>query len=119
MQLQFMRENMSGMSEEDIRALSEAINESGRPDLIISVEPNVAEDTDTILDSDEEEDDDNPDNWDYDRLLQIGQQIGDVKTERWRLRSSKAIEELPTVIYSEYCIESVIILQSIKYSKTY
>jgi len=77
MQMQFMRENMNEMSEEDILALSEAINESGRPDLLAPAIPNPNDEvSEGEEEEDEDDDEDNPDNWDYDRLLQIGQQIG-------------------------------------------
>jgi hypothetical protein len=76
MQVQFMRENVSGMSDEDIRALSEAINESGRPDLLAPAISNPSEDISEGEEELEEDDEDNPDHWDYDRLLQIGQEIG-------------------------------------------
>ena len=37
----------------------------------------------------------------YERLLNLGNQLGDVKTERWRLRAHAVIDALPQIHYSE------------------
>ena len=43
----------------------------------------------------------NPDNWTYDQLLDLGEALGDVKTEKWRVRASAVIESLPIHDYSD------------------
>ena len=96
MQLQYMRENAEGMSQEDYEAISQLVTEESNHNQLIAI--NNEEEN-------EEEDGDNdtsdPDNWDYDRLLELGQAIGDVKTERWRLRAPAIIESLPKITYDE------------------
>jgi len=37
----------------------------------------------------------------YDAMLQLGERIGDVKTERWALIARQQIEQLPTFVYSK------------------
>ena len=68
LQMQFMRENTEGMNEEDRLALQMAIDEAGGP---------AQQDQDG--DNDEEDGEgaeDDVDNWDYDRLLELGHAIG-------------------------------------------
>eukprot|EP00597_Dinobryon_sp_UTEXLB2267_P010243 CAMPEP_0170100606 /NCGR_PEP_ID=MMETSP0020_2-20130122/1756_1 /TAXON_ID=98059 /ORGANISM="Dinobryon sp., Strain UTEXLB2267" /LENGTH=335 /DNA_ID=CAMNT_0010323529 /DNA_START=14 /DNA_END=1018 /DNA_ORIENTATION=+ len=121
MQIDFMRENAGEMSEEDINALQMAINESGRPDIYYSSQisnannsSDSAQGTDEV-DGDEDnsqsmesseadvEEGEDSDNWDYDRLLALGQVLGDVKTDRWRQKAPAVIASLPTTTYS--CIQ--------------
>lgn len=58
-----------------------------------------------ILRPEEDQEDQDEEEWaeedDYDRLLALGQALGDVKTERWRLRSQQLIDSLPVRIYGE------------------
>eukprot|EP01038_Epipyxis_sp_PR26KG_P005352 gene5352-7425_t len=107
LQMQFMRENAELMAEDDFNALQSAINESGRLDMVMNNNNNVDNDAD-----EEDEEEDNPENWDYDRLLQIGQEIGDVKTERWRLRAKSVIASLPKITYQTILEENEIIKNS-------
>jgi len=58
-------------------------------------------DNEDEMDEDEEIDLDNGE-WDYERLLELGNRLGDVKTERWRFRAQKVIADLPTVSYAEH-----------------
>jgi hypothetical protein len=88
MQVQFIQNQAGTMSEEDYRALQSILNEN----------PPQQEDEHSV-DSSQEEDE--TDDWDYDRLLALGQALGDVKTERWRLRSKSVIESLPVKSYAE------------------
>jgi len=94
MQVDFMRENAGAMSEADMNALQMAINESGRPDMYYSSQINNANNLtqDNDDDADDASDDGNdqstesseadideiedPDNWDYERLLALGQVLG-------------------------------------------
>lgn len=54
---------------------------------------------------DGEEEEDDEDAWTggehYERLLELGHVLGDVKTERWRLRADSVIAELPAVTYKQ------------------
>eukprot|EP01034_Spumella_vulgaris_P022018 gene22018-28112_t len=53
-------------------------------------------------DGDEQRDgNESEEEWDYDRLLELGQVLGDVKTERWRMRAQKVIRSLPTIHYRD------------------
>ncbi len=95
MQLQYMRENAGVMSQEDYEAISQLVTEeSNHNQFVASNEEENEEDNDDNDNSD-------PDNWDYERLLALGQAIGDVKTERWRLRAPAIIESLPKMTYDE------------------
>ncbi len=125
MQMQFMQENADQISEEDMALIESMIRESGQPQMVAA--PIVAD----VQDDQEEEgydelNESNSSNWDYERLLQLGQQIGgeslsdpkfagkyiviyilsfalptDVKTERWRMRAKSVINSLPRKLYSE------------------
>eukprot|EP01036_Dinobryon_divergens_P022234 gene22235-30475_t len=116
-QIRFMQEIAGDMSAEDVRALQDAINESGRLDMLTSrAEANTISAVSIRTNSNEsdqsdefDEDDDNgnessevddPDEWDYDRLLDLGQQLGDVKTDRWRQRAPQVIASLPNSTYA-------------------
>jgi hypothetical protein len=105
MQLQFMRENAGGMSEEDLQALQMAIDESSGQNLVQTQTHDIRRDEEQVDVSgeevQEEEEEDDVDNWDYDRLLSLGQALGDVKTERWRLRAKSIIDSLPSFTYSD------------------
>lgn len=92
-QIRFMQEIAGDMSAEDVRALQDAINESGRLDMLTTrAEANTisavsnrtnGEESDHSDEFDEDDENDNessevddPDEWDYDRLLDLGQQLG-------------------------------------------
>ena len=45
---------------------------------------------------DDDEEDIDVDNLDYDALLELGERIGDVATERWQLEAQRWIDALPT-----------------------
>jgi hypothetical protein len=114
MQMEFMRENASNLSAEDLAALQAAV---GVP--VMSQE--FMFDADSALQSggvgiDTDEADTSSDSvnsntsgassaWsdpnNYERLLALGNQIGDVKTERWRLRAQSVIDALPHISYRE------------------
>jgi len=75
MQMQFMQENADQISEEDMALIESMIRESGQPQVVAA--PIVAD----VQDDQEEEGGDelnesDSSNWDYERLLQLGQQIG-------------------------------------------
>jgi hypothetical protein len=62
----------------------------------------------------EEEDQDpndpnNPDNWTYEQLLALGAQIGDVKTERWRMRATTVIASLERFTYASITVGPVLL----------
>lgn len=38
-------------------------------------------------------------------MLRLGERIGDVKTERWKMRAQSVIDALPTVVFGEEGLE--------------
>ena len=121
MQMEFMRANSDTMSAEDFAALQAAIGmDTGIGDMAMingtdGIQGQYAGNGD---EQDEEHDDGSRSNdsvdsntsgassgWrdpnNYERLLALGNQIGDVKTERWRLRAQGVIDALPRIKYSE------------------
>lgn len=40
-----------------------------------------------------------PDEMTYDELLELGEHIGDVKQERWRIEGRKAVSSLNIIVY--------------------
>lgn len=87
MQVRFMQENAESLSQEDLAALQLAINEMNPAN--------------NIRDEEEEGPDEESEQWDYDQLLELGQTIGDVKTERWRLRASSVISSLAVLSFQD------------------
>lgn len=77
----FLSANADQFSNEDLAALQAAMEEE---------DPNASVDEDVEDDSQE---------LSYDTLLRLGERIGDVKSERWAMRSHKEIAKLPTFIY--------------------
>ena len=54
-----------------------------------------------LSDEEEREAEDEPnDGLDYDELLNLGERLGDVKTERWRQRSAAVAGKLPRIMFS-------------------
>ncbi|KAJ1399909.1 hypothetical protein B484DRAFT_406156 [Ochromonadaceae sp. CCMP2298] len=98
MQLQFMQENAGTLSEEDL-AVMQLMNEAGRQ------EPEVEEEDGG--EGEEELDDSDASNWSYDRLLTLGHRLGDVKTNRWRIRADEVIEALPRKLYRDIVPEAI------------
>uniref|UniRef100_A0A8J9TSD6 RING-type E3 ubiquitin transferase n=1 Tax=Phaeodactylum tricornutum TaxID=2850 RepID=A0A8J9TSD6_PHATR len=76
---QLLRESADQLSQEDYQAMQELLREEEREQ--------VAE-----LEDDEGE-------LSYETMLEIGERIGDVKTERWTLDAQRHIHKLPTVVY--------------------
>lgn len=76
MQLQFMQQNAGDMSEEDLRVMQELMNESNQQ--VLPTASGTGEENEE--DGEEEEGDElnesDSSNWDYERLLQLGQQLG-------------------------------------------
>lgn len=103
LQLQFMQDNAEHLNQDDLLLMQSLVNEATiRPNQ--SQNNNEGTNDDTNENEDQEQEDEtesNPDEWDYERLLALGQQIGDVKTERWRLRAKSVIENLPKVLYKD------------------
>jgi hypothetical protein len=100
-----------GMNDEDMRAIQEAMRENNQIIATISrpqlrgrrteeeeVGEGSEENSQEEEDGDEEEEEEE---WDYERLLALGQALGDVKTERWRKRSKQIIDSLPVVSFQE------------------
>jgi len=103
-QMEFMEANAHLMSAEDLAALQAAVAESVDPALLAAALPAAggAGSDNAGEDEDEEQDDDeawaDPNN--YDRLLQLGAEIGDVKKDRWRRAADAIIAALPEMTYS-------------------
>ncbi|KAL7538165.1 hypothetical protein ACHAXR_008338 [Thalassiosira sp. AJA248-18] len=77
MSTEYLRENADQFSSEDLAALQAA-----------------------MADEDPEGDDEEEDNsqeMSYDALLRLGEQIGDVKEERWAMVAHEKINQLPTL----------------------
>mmetsp|Transcript_20948 Transcript_20948/g.35067 ORF Transcript_20948/g.35067 Transcript_20948/m.35067 type:complete len:442 (-) Transcript_20948:212-1537(-) len=100
MQVQFMQENADHLSNEDFQLMQQLVGEGGQPQAsVVAQEGDSPEEGE---DGDEgDPDDSDASNWDYERLLALGQQIGDVKTERWRLRAKQVIDSLPRKYYKD------------------
>lgn len=82
MQIQFMQENADQLSEEDMLLMQALVRESGVP-IALAGPPGHAEEgeADGQEDGDGEElDESDSSNWDYERLLQLGQQLGGENT---------------------------------------
>ncbi|GMI32752.1 hypothetical protein TrCOL_g5738 [Triparma columacea] len=78
----YLRANSSNFNPEDLAALQAVLQEE---------DPNgggVEEDSDGELELD------------YDGLLELGERIGDVKQERWKLKCGEEISKLPVFPYS-------------------
>jgi len=73
---QFLRESADQLSQEDYDALQNALEEEEH-EQVAAFEDEQGE-------------------LSYDAMLQLGDRIGDVKTERWTLIAAKEIEKLPT-----------------------
>ena len=82
----YLRENSHNFSTEDLAALEAAIAEE---------DPNAGlyEEEEDVSDESESQE------LSYDTLLRLGEQIGDVKSERWAMRAKEVIEKLPIFIY--------------------
>jgi hypothetical protein len=128
MQLSYLQNNVmigeeNGLTEEDMKALQEAMNENNQviqhihhPQQQQQQQTRRSFSHEERQDEEEEQDDENSEGqeededeveeqeeetWDYERLLALGQALGDVKTERWRMRSKSVIESLPKILYSQ------------------
>lgn len=112
MQMQFMQENADHLSAEDFALIQSLVNESAQQNILVASRDGVngsnddddeqGEDNGDVGDEDNDGIDENdPNTWDYERLLALGRQMGDVKTERWRLRSRSVIDQLTKLIYAD------------------
>ena len=106
MQLEYMRNNQDNMSAEDYAALTQIVQEGAVQQAVAP----PSNDNDQGAEHNEEanEGDDSADSsaaWEdpnnYDRLLALGSHIGDVKTERWRLRCKDVIAKQPRVNFRD------------------
>mmetsp|Transcript_12298 Transcript_12298/g.18633 ORF Transcript_12298/g.18633 Transcript_12298/m.18633 type:complete len:237 (+) Transcript_12298:70-780(+) len=88
MQVEYMTANPDLFSQEEMQALNLVLSEQGNND-------QDEEEVDEDLNSSDAS------NWTYEQLLEIGQAVGDVKTERWRLRSQQVIDSIPAVQYDD------------------
>lgn len=76
MQMQFMRENADQMSEEDLALIQAMINESAQPQQGLPAVGTIGADDEGEAEEGDELNESDSSNWDYERLLQLGQQIG-------------------------------------------
>lgn len=97
MQMQFMQENADHLSEEDMLLMQALVRESGVP---IAPGPAVAEgEAEGEEEEGEELDESDSSNWDYERLLQLGQQLGGKAAARIPARMNRScyVDTLPVV----------------------
>jgi hypothetical protein len=83
MQLQFMQENAGELSEEDLALMQSLVAEAARPPAVALTRASAGREEGDEEEGEEEEgegegnlDDSDASNWDYDRLLQLGAEIG-------------------------------------------
>ena len=105
MQVNFMRENANDMSEEDRLALELILSQdaSGVPTMNRAgneEDGEQQEDGNAEEEEEEEEEGADIDEMNYDQLLLLGEQMGDVYTEKWRRRCSQIIQKLPRLAYA-------------------
>ena len=91
-QLQMLRENPQHFSEEDL-AVFRALEEQDRLEEERERAAELEEDGEAELS--------------YDALLNLGERIGDVRTERWALVAQKHIDRLPVETYDAAAAQSV------------
>lgn len=108
MQLDYLKNNIDGMNDEEMRAIESILRES---EVVVGVP--VAATSDDASFAEEENESDGEEhssaNWSYEQLLALGEAIGDVKTEKWRMRSADVISALPSCSYRDImvlCIQS-------------
>lgn len=110
MQVNYMRENSEGMSEEDRATLELILQQENQQVQQLQQQQNHnfddGEGEEGEYDGQQQDQqneglDENSENWDYDQLLALGEAIGDVKTEKWKLRALQVIQSLPRLSYGE------------------
>jgi vacuolar-type H+-ATPase subunit I/STV1 len=107
MQLQFIQSQQGNLSEEDYQALQAILQENTAQMQVMNAvqqgeqEGEGEEGEQAEGEGEGEDGEEGEEDWDYERLLALGQALGDVKTERWRLRAKTVIESLPTATYCE------------------
>lgn len=118
MQMEFINAsgNSDGMSAEDMEAIQLAMREGngfiaenegqGKGEVQEGVQVESALQGDEEEEEEGEEEESDVDQWDYDRLLALGEVIGDVKTERWRLKAKRVISKLVKTTLSEMQVYS-------------
>lgn len=106
-QVDFLNQNATNFSDEDRAALALVMEESANvlQQNITATRAGSQDETEDGEEDEEEEEEDDEQAWTggehYERLLELGNVLGDVKTERWRLRADSIISELPTVTYKQ------------------
>jgi len=88
--VQFLRDNANNFSEEDMAALLSAMDDE-RPFMQQLHEQDEDEGEEELLESSSE--------LSYDTLLRLGESLGNVKEERWSLKSQEYIDKLPIVTF--------------------
>lgn len=81
----YLQDNADAFSPEDLAAFNIALTEEEQ----------------FGVDEIDEEFDESIEDLSYDAMLRLGERMGDVKEERWRMVSKKEIAKLPTVTYKE------------------
>ena len=82
-QVEYLQNSQGNISAEDLLLLQSMMNEENQQHLAANTSP-----------SEEEGQEEEQESWDYERLLELGEVLGDVKTERWRKRSQAVISQL-------------------------
>lgn len=112
MQVKYMRDHPELFDEADLSAVGAALQENV---LSPSQNRNAQEDSNYQDDSENgDTEDENSADWTYEQLLELGRTIGDVKTERWKMRSANVISRLTKLsfkLYKEQKIELGIMVE--------
>lgn len=96
-QLEYMRSHSEELSAEELEVFQIAMRAS-EADNVADAEAEAERVLDGTSEGQQDADEDSEE-WTYDRLLALGQLLGDVKTERWRDRATGVISQLPVLPY--------------------
>ena len=99
----FLQDHTSDYSKEDLAMIQAAMGYDMALQGSVDYDEHDDYNEEEEEDDDEEEDSSSPaSDMSYDTLLRLGEQIGDVKMERWALRAKFEISKLPIVRFSSH-----------------
>ena len=96
MQVDYIKANSANMTNEDLEALQSILGQEPQMNTNNQHDPNDS----NVEEEDEEEGDVDLDALNYDQLLALGEHIGDVYTDKWKLRSEGVIRDLTRITYA-------------------
>lgn len=99
-QLQYIRASAAALSQPVATGAAQEDEEQSFVDSQAGDEEDAADADDDSAAADEEQEE-QEEQWDYEQLLQLGARLGDVKTERWRMRAQSIIDSLPTCAFAD------------------